>query len=264
VKILVTFAVDAEFAPWLKRRAFSKSTAQRKSPYRKHRTAEYPVYDVALGSTTLRVVLTGMGDEAAKRTINALLDEWTPDICITSGLAGSTKPENKVGEVLVAEHVRASKLWRCKNLDSALLDLACTQGAKRVGYFLTSGHFIREASEKQSMISFADAVEMESFQIVSAAISRGIPVAAIRVVSDAHNEDMPYDFDRFVNDEGWPSVPKALGQFARHPMGVFRLSSVVRQARKSAEILADFFERFIPALISEQDVVLSRSAASIS
>jgi nucleoside phosphorylase len=264
VKILVTFAVDAEFAPWLKRRAFAKSTAQRKSPYRNHRTAEYPVYDVAFGSTDLRVALTGMGDEAAKRTINALLDEWAPDICISSGLAGSTKPENKVGEVLVAERVRASKLQHIKDLDSTLVELASTQGAKRVGYFLTSGHFIRKAAEKQSMIGFADAVEMESFQIVSAAVSRGIPVAAIRVVSDACDEDMPYDFDRFVNDEGWPSIPKALGQFVKHPMGVFRLSAVVRQARKSAEILADFFERFIPALISEQDVVLSRSTASIS
>lgn len=264
MKILVTFAVDAEFAPWLKRRAFSKSAAQRKSPYRSHRTSEYPVYADAIGSTDLRVVLTGMGDEAAKRTINALLDDWVPDICITSGLAGSTKPENKVGEVLVAEHVRASRLWRCKNLDPTLVELACTHGAKRVGYFLTSGHFIRQASEKQCMIGFADAVEMESFQIVSAATSRGIPVAAIRVVSDACDEDMPYDFARFVNDEGWPSVSKALWQLAKHPLGVFRLSRVVRQARKSAEILADFFERLIPALISEQDVVLSRSAASIS
>jgi nucleoside phosphorylase len=264
VKILVTFAVDAEFAPWLKRRDFARSVAQRKSPHRNHRTAEYPVYDVALGGTDLRVVLTGMGGEAAKRTLNALLDEWVPDICITSGLAGSTKPENKVGDVVVAENVRASKLWRCKNLDSTIVDLACAHGAKRVGNFLTSEHFIREAAEKRAMIGFADAVEMESFQIVSAAISRSIPVAAIRVISDACDEDMPYDFDRFVNDEGWPSVSKALGQFALHPMGVFRLSAVVRQARKSAEILADFFERFIPALISQRDAILSRSAASIS
>jgi nucleoside phosphorylase len=264
VKILVTFAVDAEFAPWRNRRVFTKSTGQRKSPYRNHRTAEYSVYDLSLDATDLRVVLTGMGDEAAKRTINSLLDDWVPDVCITSGLAGSTKPENKVGDVLVAEHVRGSKLGRIKDLDPAIVELARARGAKRVGYFQTSGHFIREAREKQIMSGFADAVEMESFQIVSAAISRGIPVAAIRVVSDACDEDMPYDFDRFVNDEGWPSVSKALGQFARHPMGVFRLSSVVRQARKSAEILADFFERFIPALISEQDVVLSKSEASIS
>jgi nucleoside phosphorylase len=264
VKILVTFAVDAEFAPWRKRRAFSKSIGQRKSPYRNHRTAEYPVYDVALGATDLRVVLTGMGDEAAKRTINALLDEWVPDICISSGLAGSTKAENKVGDVLVAEHVRASQLQHIKDLDPTLVERACTHGAKRVAYFLTSAHFVRKAWDKQIMIGFADAVEMESFQIVSAAISRGIPVAAIRVISDACDEDMPYDFARFVNDEGWPSVTKALGQFARRPLGVFRLSAVVRRARKSAEILADFFERFIPALISEQDVVLSRSASSLS
>jgi nucleoside phosphorylase len=258
VKILITFAVDAEFAPWRKRRVFVKSIVKTKFPYV---DAAYPVYAVSMGSIELHVALTGMGYYVARDAIRALLESWPPDVCISSGLAGATRPEHKIGEVLVAESVRPLLSQRFKNSDSRLLHLACASGAKRVGAFLSSKHFVKDSSEKHTLKDFVDAVEMESFRIMCAALGRGIPAVAIRVVSDSYDQDLPYDFHRFVDDRGRPSVPKALRQLTRHPAGLRKLSAVVRQANKSAGILAEFFERLIPALESERDAIMARSEA---
>jgi len=80
VKVLVTFAVETEFAPWRRLRDF-------------HRTSldAIPVYEGRLGAAELRVVLTGIGPRHATGIVRAVLSD-APDLCISSGLAGALKP----------------------------------------------------------------------------------------------------------------------------------------------------------------------------
>ena len=84
--------------------------------------------------------------------------------------------------------------------------------------FLTSDHVVGGAAEKQQLGASADAVDMESLWILSAAAQHGVPACAVRAISDAADASMPLDFDRVFNKRGAVSIPKVIGQLATHPL----------------------------------------------
>src|ERR1700687_1809680 len=92
MKILVTFAVRSEFAPWQRRRNFLRLPG------------EWPVFEAMFGDARVRAILTGMGQdhalEAAKRSLT-----YKPDICISTGLAGSLRSGYRPGDILAARLV---------------------------------------------------------------------------------------------------------------------------------------------------------------
>jgi len=92
MKILVTFAVRAEFAPWQRRRNFLRLPG------------EWPVFEAMFGGAQVRAVLTGMGQEhalsAAKRSL-----AYRPELCISTGLAGSLRSGYRPGDILAARLV---------------------------------------------------------------------------------------------------------------------------------------------------------------
>ncbi len=80
MNILVTFAVEAEFAPWRNRRKF------RRLP------GEWPRFEAQFGGARVRAVLTGMGQTHALEAARRMLPD-RPDICISTGLAGAPAVE---------------------------------------------------------------------------------------------------------------------------------------------------------------------------
>jgi nucleoside phosphorylase len=94
MKILVTFAVAAEFAAWRRQRGFRRVARE-----------PFPLYSAEIGGNPVRVLLTGIGASAATRAMNWALASPT-DMCIASGFAGALRPTLGVGEVLAARVVR--------------------------------------------------------------------------------------------------------------------------------------------------------------
>src|SRR4029077_9176837 len=114
MRVLVTFAVDAEFAPWRKLRNL-----------RQTKVGDIVVNQAQIGRALVDFVVTGMGAENAARVANAfMIEPYT--ICIAAGFAGALKPDYSVGMVLVAEgvqHLGSSKtLMGSRNLAHAARD----------------------------------------------------------------------------------------------------------------------------------------------
>ncbi|MGB6430025.1 MAG: hypothetical protein WBF06_05535, partial [Candidatus Acidiferrales bacterium] len=77
MRAVVTFAVNAEFAPWRRLREF-----------RRVRSAAPVWYEYsAAEGLKVRVVLTGMGESLARLAAREALADGA-DVCISSGLAG--------------------------------------------------------------------------------------------------------------------------------------------------------------------------------
>ena len=96
MKILVTFALDNEFAPWRELRKF--------------RAADWGSVDgfaAEIAGAEVGVVLTGVGPKPAARKISSLLRGEVDSFgcCISSGLAGGLRPEYKIGQILAARAV---------------------------------------------------------------------------------------------------------------------------------------------------------------
>src|SRR5258708_33338461 len=100
MRILVTFAVEAEFARWRRRYSFRRKEIIGDG----HRDPVDAWYECKTDDIRLDVYLTGVGWKGSRAVLASLLKE-RPDLCISSGLAGGLRAELKTGHILVAREV---------------------------------------------------------------------------------------------------------------------------------------------------------------
>jgi adenosylhomocysteine nucleosidase len=247
VKVLVTFALESEFAPWRRMRSFVRLA-----------DAEFLAFDARCGDSEIRAVITGMGAQRAQHVARAALD-WQPDVCIAAGFVGGLNPAYRAGEVLVASNIRDGETQRSIASDSRLVGLAEESGARRIGTLCTSAYAISTVDDKRRLGRTADAVDMESFFILNEAQEREIAGVAIRAVSDAANERLPMDFTQVLDDRGRVRIARLASEIARAPQripGLIRLGSASRRgAQRLAKVLDKTIETLHGALESHSQSV---------
>ncbi len=251
MKILVTFALDAEFAPWRRLHCFDPSDA-----------GQFPGYRARIGGADVRVLVTGMGWANATRAARRGLDGM-PDVCISSGLAGGLKPAHRPGEILAPRLVGDIEGARALRTDRDLLSAAAVCGAKVVEKFVISRSTVRASDEKREMGIFGDAVDMESFRVLEAACDRGVRSVVIRAISDPVEKNLPLDFDRAMDKKGQISVPRILGHLVMRPHRLPGLIHLGIESSRAAAALAQFLDRYVSFLGAgkEHPAALAEAAA---
>jgi adenosylhomocysteine nucleosidase len=170
------------------------------------------------------VLLTGVGAEAACRTVSPALTRIRPALVLTSGFAGGLKPELRSGDVVYETTGAPGLQPRLEALGTPVT-------------FLTVRRVVSTVADKQELrrATGADAIEMESTAIRSLCLEAGVPCATVRVISDAANEGLPLDFNRCLTPAGRLIPGRILMECARHPAAIpalIRLRSVTRQAAR--------------------------------
>lgn len=238
MRVLLSFALEMEFAPWRRIRKFVRSASDPSS------------FSVRAGANDLRVILTGMGPDGARRAASRALQQ-PADACIVCGLAGALRAGRRRGEILAASSVREAESHRILNGHSALLNAALKAGARECA-LCTSKDVVATAADKGRMAGLGDIVDMESFVVMEEAQSRGIPAIALRVVSDTADENLPFDFVGTVNAQGgietWGAVKMAL----RAPERLPKLIRLALHSRDAAKRLAQFLDSFVTGLQNVQ------------
>ncbi len=242
MRILVTFAIKAEFSQWSSRHPFV--------PYEFEnweRRREFDLFKANIGPNEVTVLLTGIGGESAAKAISSIPAE-VHDICISSGLAGSLDAALTPGDVVVAHNAETLDR-RCQaTSDAALFDLAVTYGAKPVNVSLTSEKIVATAEAKEELSKKGSIVEMESAYILATAAQRGVPAVAVRAISDAVDEDLPVDFGRILDSHGHLKMGGLLKEVGLSPYRIPLLIQFGRQSRAAANSLADFLDRYVYAI----------------
>jgi adenosylhomocysteine nucleosidase len=244
--VLVTFAVDAEFAPWRKLRAF-----------RSIRYEDLQLWRRDSGDMQLTVLITGVGMSSAARAMDLMMkmaDENVYfDVCVSSGLAGALQECIQPGDIiapraLVLEQRNADVQPDRLEVDDVLRSRALEHGAKSSDCLFTTNRVLVKASQKKECASRAQSVDMESFEIVKQALAWGARCVVVRAISDGANEDLPIDFNRILSAENRPSVGRVLAQLAKNPWAVFSLIRFGRQSQRAAAGLASFLDGYCEAL----------------
>jgi adenosylhomocysteine nucleosidase len=246
VRILVTFAMGNEFAPWPSIREFKSA-----------KLGEADVHLAAFSSVELTVVLTGVGARRASMASSEMIrSEYGPfDCCISSGLAGGLRDNYRIGEIVAARGVfsespRADGSSQSLQSSGALLSFAAERGATVAEQFYSADHIVSTAAEKQLLGQSYDAVEMESFEILHESQAVGVPAIAIRAISDLSAEDLPIDMSQVFTDEGQVSLPRVLGQVALRPQSLPGLIRLGKNSSIAAESLVRFLDSYVVALAS--------------
>lgn len=242
MRLLLTFAVKAEFSPWSSRHPFV--------PYEFEnweRRRDFDLFKANIGSTEATVLLTGIGGENADLALRSIpLESY--DVCISTGLAGALEAGLESGDVVVA---RAAKTLDKKLKivsDSALVDCAVACGAWPAKSSITVEEIAVTAEEKEELGSRGSIVEMETAYILAAAEKKHVPAVVIRAISDAVDEDLPLDFARILDSRGRVKAGGLLREVGLHPYRIGPLIKFARQSREAAVKLADFLNRYVPAI----------------
>jgi len=234
VKIVVTFAVQAEFAPWKRIRNFSRINQ-----------TEFLTQNG--GDSEVQVAITGIG--APKFHLPP------GDLCIASGVAGSLNTRYGIGTVLVAKAIKREDSEAVINSDESLVRTAIECGATPVNFFCTTDNIVGTVSGKSRLSRIADAVDMESYPVCAEARRQGIPAVAIRTISDAADQEIPLDFSRAINQDGKLEWIPALSQIAASPGRIPQLMRFGLESSRAARELAHFLDKYLKCLTHEGHLV---------
>lgn len=212
-----------------------------------------------LGGTQIRAILTGMGQDFALKAAKKAL-AYRPDICISTGLAGSLRSGFRPGDILAARLVSEVGEPVAVASHRELLSTAVDCGARQIERMATSKTLVARAEQKRELGSQAEAVDMESYIILAEAARCGVPAVAIRAVSDTADFDMPYDFEQARDAQGQIRTLKVVSQILRRPAGLPELMKLARHSRIASRRLADFLDAFAGTMADrlipiEQDTV---------
>ncbi len=236
MKILVTYAVEAEFAPWRALCDVEEITV-----------GGISAHGALIGNATVDFVPTGIGIANARRAGEAVISSEFA-FCITSGFAGALTAACGLGDVVVADRAQQFGEPAKKDCVRDLVAAAERAGAERIQTLLTADHLVTTANEKSLLSRFAQAVDMESFAILSVAHSRKVPAVAIRVISDAFDRDLPAEIDTLVDSAGNVKIGGVVRYVARHPLVVPALMRLGRESKTAADALANFLKVYIKNL----------------
>lgn len=224
MNILVTFAIRSEIGVWPK----SSETGRH-----------------------VRLIMTGMGMRKPQDELRQALAK--SDFCIASGLAGSLNQRHKVGSILVARGIRAAGKTTIVTADGGLVDAAVRCGATPVDFAYTSDRIANSASERAELAKIAEAVDMESFHVLTEARQAGVPAVAIRAISDSPDRRLPVDFGRLINDHGDMAWTRLIGELMRHPLRVGDFVKFGIDSSAAIHNLTSFLDRYVRFLAVNED-----------
>jgi adenosylhomocysteine nucleosidase len=243
MKVLVTFAVEAEFAPWRKLRKFRETLFNEA-----HYSEGVQVKAAEIGAHEVFIYLTGIGIKTFDLEAACCFKAGRIDAVISSGLAGALQAECQPLAVVRPRRVGtlrdANGIAVAKSLSATLEG----KGVAVIDTLLTADHIIETHDEKTRLSVFGQAVDMESFHVVRAFTDEGIPVVVVRAISDGSDEDLPIDFEKCLTPEGKLKVGALLKDLAKKPSRVPEMIRFGRQSRAAAEKLVAFLDSYIAAL----------------
>jgi len=248
----VTFAVEAEFAPWRKLRPF--------------RSIDYDglrLWKTSAGNAEITALVTGVGAQSAAQAMGLMMkmadEDQYFDICISSGLAGALEANLAPGDVISPQAVIAESQHADLPLDELKVDAdlrrqALEGGAIAADCLLTTDRVLVKASQKSGCSSRAQSVDMESFDIIKQARAWGARSVVVRAISDSAQEDLPINFNQTLSKKHQISVAKVILELAKHPLALPALLRFVRQGQLAAKKLAKFLDGYVQKVTSASEL----------
>ena len=183
-------------------------------------------YRGKMGKNVLVLVQSGVGKVNAGRTAQALIDRYSPDYLINTGIAGGLGDGLHVGDFVIGKELvqhdfdltgfgypkgvvpgfgdgkSPFRFQADTGLVDAFINSALqylTEKSVREGCVASGDVFVADAEMKgQIKRDFsADAVEMEGAAIAQVAVANGVPFVVVRAVSDLADGTATESFETF-------------------------------------------------------------------
>lgn len=196
------------------------------------------------------VVRAGVGQASAARATATLIVGHRPRWVISAGLAGGLDPNLKRNDLVMPDAVVAEGGSRT---EIALPTEVLAGGSRAVtgGSLLTVDRVISRVDEKQELYKRygATCVDMETFGVAQACQRDGQPFFAVRVISDAADEELPGEVESLLRKKTLARrIGAAAGWTLRRPGVVKDLWHLKETALVCSNELARFLAELIARL----------------
>jgi adenosylhomocysteine nucleosidase len=204
------------------------------------------------------LIESGMGPAHAADAARALIAAAAPRVLVNFGFAGGVLPGLRAGELVLAERayrLEGSTIVEAPRPDAALSRLV-GEACRAAGLELRTGSFITACgiTRKDELAASVKAelalpvLEMETAAVLQVAHEAGIPVVALRGVSDAADEELGFSIEELCDRELNLSPTRLVMTLARKPYLVPQLIRLAGNARKAGRGLARGVEIALQAL----------------
>ena len=177
-------------------------------------------YEVNYKGLDIVVAYSKIGKVFASLTATTMIEKFTCDTLLFSGVAGGINPELKIGDLIIADKlcqhdlditafghpngfVPGGKVFveTTKSLRETAKKVASENNLKVIeGTIATGDQFVHSTERKDFIQSTfnADALEMEGASVAVVCDALNVPFFILRAISDTADMDAGFDFDEFL------------------------------------------------------------------
>ncbi|MCA9473612.1 MAG: hypothetical protein MRJ96_07975 [Nitrospirales bacterium] len=208
-----------------------------------------------VGRVHVYVFQSGIGLQNAYRVSQAVLSLQSWDLVISSGFAGALVPCD-IGTLVnghavlldqaaeVPGFLHSRPIVCDEYFQAKVSEVASSLGSeRRSGTIVSTSRIVGTGREKHSLAVRTNAValDMESASLGQMAREQHIPFLVVRTISDLVDEDLPVDFNLFLQPKLWP---KGIGQILRRPLCLLRMLTLRNHMLVASRQLTVFFQEF--------------------
>lgn len=202
-----------------------------------HTVAGIIFYTGNINDTEVVAVECGIGKVNAAMCTQIMIDKFSPDAIVNSGVAGSVSPELQVGDVVIATEVvhhdmnssaLGDPLGEIDFPDEKRVYFPCDQkiiialaeASKNIevktctGVIASGDLFVSEVSQREKIAKRFNALacEMEGAAVGHVCYRNGVPFCVFRAISDDLNHSEGVDFVSFCKETSKKSI-KVINSF---------------------------------------------------
>jgi len=237
-----------------------KPLLARVGTYTRERAGDFTLYRFRAGTRDACLVESGLGPEKAARATATLISTAAPGLIINFGLAGAITPGLGIGDVVIAQRLLFARERLFSEQQGLSPELAVTaldllqrnQEAPFLicqGTCVTSGAILakRETARLLPAGVVNPVLEMETAAVAKIAAREGVPLLAVRAISDDATEELEFNITDFTDRNMNIRVHRVLWSLTRRPWLVPQIVRLARNSKRAGENLA----RVVEILLAE-------------
>jgi adenosylhomocysteine nucleosidase len=190
---------------------------------------------------------SGMGVRRAGEVARQLIETHGARLLVSFGIAGAIEPDLEIGDAVLPAHFcalvrgrlsppRPLAAWPPETQQTMSAALTGRRARLFIGTAVTTAgeQLVPAAPGKMAH----PILEMETAGIAAAAAEAGVPLLALRTISDGPRAPIPVDLGQVMDADANLRVGKLLEMMIRHPGLLLRIRKMIRNNAIAAEAAA--------------------------
>lgn len=187
----------------------------------------------------------GVTGQRTAAALKRMLEIHRPEIIVSAGFSGALQPGLEVGTIVIGENFSAPQIVRRLAIFPDF----------RTGPIITVADILEKSDAKKALgeMSGALAGDLESEHLYRVCSDAGIPMLAVRTISDTLEQDLPLPGSVLIDPETGRSDPSAIFfHLFRHPEKAAQFAKLVSGARAAQQSLARALEQILPVILKRK------------